>query len=200
MTVSASKQEQLQQQQAAQAETSAQLDNAKAEIDDLETKKNQITGEIDDLDAQLVVTMASVENLKNEIAEKQTEIEDTQKKLSDAQAEEDEQYEQMKKRIKFLYESGGDNGWAALILEGKDLSSILNQAEYTQKLYKYDRECLQEYMDLVQQVTDYSNQSQTRKQTWKPARQSRKHSSSPSRKCSSRRKPFPMTTRTRLQT
>ena len=64
----------------------------------------------------------------------------------------------MKKRIKFLYESGGDNGWAALILEGKDLSSILNQAEYTQKLYKYDRECLQEYMDLVQQVTDYSNQ------------------------------------------
>ena len=158
MTVSASKQEQLQQQQAAQAETSAQLDNAKAEIDDLETKKNQITGEIDDLDAQLVVTMASVENLKNEIAEKQTEIEDTQKKLSDAQAEEDEQYEQMKKRIKFLYESGGDNGWAALILEGKDLSSILNQAEYTQKLYKYDRECLQEYMDLVQQVTDYSNQ------------------------------------------
>ena len=74
MTVSASKQEQLQQQQAAQAETSAQLDNAKAEIDDLETKKNQITGEIDDLDAQLVVTMASVENLKNEIAEKQTEI------------------------------------------------------------------------------------------------------------------------------
>ena len=32
MTVSASKQEKLQQQQAAQAETSAQLDNAKAEI------------------------------------------------------------------------------------------------------------------------------------------------------------------------
>ena len=40
MTVSASKQEQLQQQQAAQAETSAQLDNAKAEIDDLETKES----------------------------------------------------------------------------------------------------------------------------------------------------------------
>ena len=72
--------------------------------------------------------------------------------------EEDEQYELMKKRIQFLYESGGDNGWAALLLEGKDLSSILNQAEYTQKLYKYDRECLQEYMDLVQQVTDYSDQ------------------------------------------
>ena len=80
------------------------------------------------------------------------------KNLAQSQAEEDEQYELMKKRIQFLYESGGDNGWAALLLEGKDLSSILNQAEYTQKLYKYDRECLQEYMDLVQQVTDYSNQ------------------------------------------
>lgn len=200
MTVSASKQEQLQQQQAAQAETSAQLDNAKAEIDDLETKKNQITGEIDDLDAQLVVTMASVENLKNEIAEKQTEIETTQEKLAQSQAEEDEQYELMKKRIQFLYESGGDNGWAALLLEGKDLSSILNQAEYTQKLYKYDRECLQEYMDLVQQVTDYSNQLADEKQISKPVRQSRKHSSSPLRQCLSRKKPFPMTTKTRSQT
>ena len=56
---------------------------------------------------------------KEFLQQKQTEIEDTQKKLSDAQAEEDEQYEQMKKRIKFLYESGGDNGWAALILEGR---------------------------------------------------------------------------------
>lgn len=63
--------------------------------------------------------MASVENLKNEIAEKQTEIETTQEKLAQSQAEEDEQYELMKKRIQFLYESGGDNGWAALLLEEK---------------------------------------------------------------------------------
>lgn len=106
----------------------------------------------------------------------------------------------MKKRIQFLYESGGDNGWAALLLEGKDLSSILNQAEYTQKLYKYDRECLQEYMDLVQQVTDYSNQLADEKQISKLVRQSRKHSSSPLRQCLSRKKPFPMTTKTRSQT
>lgn len=63
--------------------------------------------------------MASVENLKNEIAEKQTEIETTQEKLAQSQAEEDEQYELMKKRIQFLYESSGDNGWAALLLEEK---------------------------------------------------------------------------------
>ncbi len=134
------------------------------------------------------------------LREKQTEIETTQEKLAQSQAEEDEQYELMKKRIQFLYESGGDNGWAALLLEGKDLSSILNQAEYTQKLYKYDRECLQEYMDLVQQVTDYSDQLADEKADLEASEAEQEHSSSPLRQCLSRKKPFPMTTKTRSQT
>lgn len=158
MTVSASKQNQLENQQQKKAETRAALNSVDSEINALEDKKNAITNEISELDGQLVVTMAAVESLKNDIVNKQAEIEVTEANLAAAKEDQEEQYELMKKRIQFLYENGGEGAWLSLLLDGKDIASILNQAEYTQKLYDYDRQCLEEYMAVVQQVTDYSEQ------------------------------------------
>ena len=161
MTVSAAKStDELEQQK---AQTTAQLNETQDSINDLESKKEAITNQIGELDAQLVVTMAAVETLKTDIANKQTEIEETQQKLEAAQQDQAEQYEALKNRIQYLYENGGNTAWASLLLSGEDLSEILNQAEYTQKMYDYDRECLEKYMEITQQVSDYSDQLATEK-------------------------------------
>ena len=161
MTVSAAKStDELEQQK---AQTTAQLNETQDSINDLESKKEAITNQIGELDAQLVVTMAAVETLKTDIANKQTEIEETQQKLEAAQQDQAEQYEALKNRIQYLYENGGNTAWASLLLSGEDLSEILNQAEYTQKMYVYDRECLEKYMEITQQVSDYSDQLATEK-------------------------------------
>ena len=107
--------------------------------------------------------MAAVESLKTDIANKQAEIEETQQKLAEAQQDQAEQYEALKDRIQYLYENGGNTAWASLLLSGEDLSDILNQAEYTQKMYDYDRECLEKYMAVTQQVSDYSDQLESEK-------------------------------------
>ena len=161
MTVSAAKStDELEQQK---AQTTAQLNETQDSINDMESKKEAITNQIGELDAQLVVTMAAVETLKTDIANKQTEIEETQQKLEAAQQDQAEQYEALKSRIQYLYENGGNTAWASLLLSGEDLSEILNQAEYTQKMYDYDRECLEKYMEITQQVSDYSDQLATEK-------------------------------------
>ena len=161
MTVSAAKTtDELEQQK---AQTTAQLSETQDAINNLEEQKQAITSQIGELDAQLVVTMAAVESLKTDIANKQTEIEETQKKLAEAQQDQAEQYEALKDRIQYLYENGGNTAWASLLLSGEDLSDILNQAEYTQKMYDYDRECLEKYMAVTQQVSDYSEQLETEK-------------------------------------
>lgn len=161
MTVSAAKStDELEQQK---AQTTAQLNETQDSINDLESKKEAITNQIGELDAQLVVTMAAVETLKTDIANKQTEIEETQQKLEAAQQDQAEQYEALKSRIQYLYENGRNTAWASLLLSGEDLSEILNQAEYTQKMYDYDRECLEKYMEITQQVSDYSDQLATEK-------------------------------------
>lgn len=161
MTVSAAKTtDELEQQK---AQTTAQLSETQDTINNLEAKKEAITSQIGELDAQLVVTMAAVESLKTDIANKQAEIEETQQKLAEAQQDQAEQYEALKDRIQYLYENGGNTAWASLLLSGEDLSDILNQAEYTQKMYDYDRECLEKYMAVTQQVSDYSDQLESEK-------------------------------------
>ena len=154
MTVSAAKTtDELEQQK---AQTTAQLSETQDTINNLEAQKEAITSQIGELDAQLVVTMAAVESLKTDIANKQAEIEETQQDQA-------EQYEALKDRIQYLYENGGNTAWASLLLSGEDLSDILNQAEYTQKMYDYDRECLEKYMAVTQQVSDYSDQLESEK-------------------------------------
>lgn len=145
------------------SQTRAALNNAQSAIDVLEDKKVAITGEINTLDAELIVTLAAIDSLKNEIAVKEEEIAVTEANLAKAQQDEEDQYQLMKKRIQFLYETGGDGAWLSMILNGKSYSEILNQVEYTQKLYEYDRECLEEYMDTVQKVTEYKEELTTQK-------------------------------------
>ncbi|MGI6006610.1 MAG: NlpC/P60 family protein [Ruminococcus sp.] len=138
--------------------TSSQLEATNSQIDALEAEKQALQAEIDQMDAELVDIMVAIDVLTDEISQKESEIEKTKAELADAEADRDQQYENMKLRIQYIYENGGGNGWAQLLLAENDLTSILNKAEYTQKLYDYDRESLEEYKAVVQKVKDLGDQ------------------------------------------
>ncbi|QNM08229.1 C40 family peptidase [Wansuia hejianensis] len=155
LTVSADTIEEVQQQQ---QQTEGQLSQIEDSINDLEDQKEQITGEIDSLDGQLITTIASINSLTDQISDKEVQLEQTAADLEEAEADKQEQYEAMKKRIQYLYEKGGNAGWATILLEEKDITELLNQAEYTQKMYEYDRNCLENYAAVVTQVSDLQSQ------------------------------------------
>ncbi len=134
--------------------TSSQLDATNSQINALESQKQALQAEIDQMDAQLVDIMVAIDVLTDEISQKEADIEETKAELADAEADRDKQYEDMKLRIQYIYENGGSDGWAQMLLAENDLTSILNKAEYTQKLYDYDRESLEEYKAIVQEVKD----------------------------------------------
>ena len=75
-----------------------------------------------------------------------------------AEANRDKQYEDMKKRIQYLYENGGSNAWAQMLLESDSITGLLSRAEYTEKMYQYDRDELKKMKETVQEVTDLGNQ------------------------------------------
>lgn len=140
------------------AQTSSQLEATKSKINALEDQKNQLMGEIDSLDARLVQTITSVNVLKEEIETKTVEIEETKVQLAAAEEERDEQYDAMKKRIQYLYENGGNISWATVLLSDGNISDLLESVSRTQELYDYDKKALDEYITVVQQVTDLGNQ------------------------------------------
>lgn len=159
-TVSASREEELREEQ---AWTNAQLDATYAQIDQFYAAKEQLQNEIATLDANLVNVMVSIQTLEGDISSKQADIEQTQSDLQKAQNAKDKQYEAMKQRIQYLYEKGGNDAWFQMMVNAENLSELLTKAEYTQKMYDYDRQSLEKYANTIDQVTQLSNQYQQEK-------------------------------------
>ena len=149
MPVSASREEELREEA---AYTSSQLDATYSYINDLGAQIESLNAEIASLDQDLVNTMVNIEVLNTDISNKEAEIQKTRKNLKRAKANKEKQYEAMKLRIQYLYENGGSNAWYNLMLDSNDLSELLNKAEYTQKMYKYDRDALNKYVETIKEI------------------------------------------------
>ena len=143
------------------AYSQAQIEALNGSIDNLQAEKAIVLGQIDVADQELVLTIATISTLNEQIAVKNTEIAETTVALQDAEERESTEYEAMKTRIQYLYEVGGDAGWATVLLNESNLSDMLTQAEYTEKIYEYDRACLQEYADTVTEVSTLKSQYET---------------------------------------
>ncbi len=149
VSVSASREEELREEQ---AWTYAQLDSIYAQIDEYWWAKQQLENEIAVLDENLVNVMVSIDILKGDIADKEVEIANTKDSLKKAKKARKKQYEDMKQRIQYLYEKGGNDAWFQMMMSAEDLSDLLTKAEYTQQMYDYDRESLEKYVNTVKQV------------------------------------------------
>ena len=145
------------------ASLEGELAAVEASIDSIEAEKTALMGEMDDLQAQLVKAIASVESLTGKISELEARMKETKAKLTAAKNEQAVQYEGMKARIQYLYENGGEAGWAAVFMSGGDVSDILNKAEYTQQMYAYDREQLEQYIAIVTQVEELQREEKDEK-------------------------------------
>lgn len=161
MSVSASERKQQLKEQKAAAQSQLSAENSK--IDNLEAKKNTLLAEIDQLDQNLVNVLVQIDVLEGELATKETEIAKTQEDLKVAEQNRDKQYEDMKKRIQYLYENGGNDAWAQMLLQADDLASMLNQAEYVQKMYDSDRRSLENFKESVKEVTELGDKLETEK-------------------------------------
>ncbi|MBQ0000242.1 MAG: C40 family peptidase [Clostridiales bacterium] len=137
-----------------QAWNCAQLDALYTNISVLWTQKHALEDQIASLNSNLVDVIVSIDLLNNDIAAKQADIDTTALNLTKAEKARDKQYEAMKKRIQYLYEKGGNDAWFQMMLGAESLSELLSKAEYTQKMYDYDRESLETYVNTINQVKD----------------------------------------------
>lgn len=149
VSVSASREEELREEQ---AWTYAQLDSIYAQIDEFWWAKQQLENEIAALDENLINVMVSIDILKGDISSKEAEIASTKESLKKAKKARKKQYEDMKQRIQYLYEKGGNDAWFQMMMNAENLSDLLTRAEYTQQMYDYDRESLEKYVNTVEQV------------------------------------------------
>ena len=126
-----------------------QLQNSLTDVkklkEQLEKSKQDLTVYVQELDADLTAIQEKINELNDLITEKEKEIEDKTAELEEAQRVQQEQYEAMKTRIKFMYERG-DTIYMELIFSSNSFGDVLNKADYIQMLSEYDRKLLDEYV------------------------------------------------------
>lgn len=149
--------------QAQKSQTQSKLSAAESQVSTLESKKNELMGQIDSTQQELVTIMTQIDMLKEEITDKEADIKETQEDLKEAEADRDEQYDSMKKRIQYLYENGGTDSWAQILLESDSIADMLSKIENNGKMYDYDREALEKMKAIVQEVQDLENKLITEK-------------------------------------
>jgi len=135
------------------AETEKAMNAANSKAEALEGEMEGIEDEINELDEQLVEVMAAVSMVEDEIHEIEEQIQIAMDDYDAAKAEEQRQYEEMKLRIKFMYEKG-NYSYVQMLVEAKNLSDMVNKTDYIEKLYEYDRKMLLKYQAAKQAVAD----------------------------------------------
>lgn len=140
----------------AQAEKNRAQENLNAvnnKIGAIEADKEELEEEIVEIDAQLVDLLLAVDLITDDIDNKQLEINDAQADYEEAKTKEENQYESMKKRIKFMYEKG-DTKYLEMFLESRSIAEIINKSDYVEMLYDYDRQLLLDYQQTKEEVAE----------------------------------------------
>lgn len=120
------------------------LDNVNDKINEIESQQAELQNEINQVNAELVDLLVSIEVLKEEKSAKEKELKQVKKDLKKAKATEKKQYADMKLRIQYMYENG-DTSFFEALLESNSIADVLNQIEYYDQVYTYDRDLLEKY-------------------------------------------------------
>ena len=107
----------------------------------LQNQKESAQNEVNGLQAQLNELFTKTNDLETQLINKGQEITKAQEDLAVAEERKQQQYEDMKLRIKYMYENG-DTQMIDLIFNSKSITDFLNKAEYITELSQYDRDML----------------------------------------------------------
>lgn len=117
----------------------------------LENQKAAVQSEVNDLQTQLNTLMIKMNELEGQLISKGQEIVQAKEDLAVAEEKKQQQYEDMKLRIKYMYEEGDVSAMERIATSGS-MAEALTQAEYIEKVHTYDRSMLQEYANTVTKV------------------------------------------------
>ena len=145
------------------SQAQSNLNSVNNKISQIEQEQESLQAEIDKLDAELVQILVDIDIIKGEIADKKVQLKKAESDLEVAQAKEAEQYDAMKKRIRYMYENGDTTFFTALF-EADSFADVLNRVEFASKVYDADRTMLVEYQNTKMEVENLVTQVKEEKE------------------------------------
>ena len=123
------------------------------EVTDIKNQQNSLAQEKQNVEDELAFLLTQMDELELSMAQKNDEIEQANKDLASAQQKFNSQQDDMKLRIKYMYEDQSTS-LSEEFLSSKNMSEVLNKAEYVQQVYDYDRSKLDEMSNTAKSISN----------------------------------------------
>ena len=121
------------------------------DVTDLTNKKNAAQSQLSQTQSELAYLLVQMDELEVKMHDKNEEIDQANADLAVAEQNMQNQYDDMKLRIKYMYEDQSTS-IAEAFLTAESMSDALNKAEYVQQVYDYDRGKLDEMAATASQI------------------------------------------------
>lgn len=122
--------------------------------DELIEEQEALESEVSDLQAELEAIFDKISELETSIDDKEVEIAEAGEQYDAAVADEEAQYEAMKIRIQYMYEQSSSTATLENIIQSSTISDMLNKVEYVNSIYDYDRNMLDAYVAVKEEVAE----------------------------------------------
>ena len=139
------------------------ISDVKKKISDLKNSKSNLETYISKLDTEANDLAKQIDRLNGDIAAKKEEITAAEGELEEAVETAAQQYEDMKKRIQYLYENGNPS-YLELLLTSESMADFLNKSSYAEQMTAYDRNMLEEYIAQKQAVEEKKKELESEKE------------------------------------
>ncbi len=133
------------------------LNEAQQQANEAENNRQQAQQAVNQLNEEMTDLLMVISLLEEDMKTQEERIAQAQADYEAAKQREQEQYEAMKLRIKYMYERG-ETEFLDVLLKVKSMSELLNKSEYIESIYSYDREKLIEFQETKRQVEEYQEQ------------------------------------------
>ena len=133
------------------------------DVSNLQNSKNAAQSEVNSLQSELQTLIEKMSKLEDDLVSTGQQITQAQDDLTVAKEKEHQQYEDMKKRIKYMYEDQSVS-LAEVFLTSSDMSTMLNKAVYMQEVYNYDRNKLDEMAQTASEIKELKEKLESDKQ------------------------------------
>lgn len=123
------------------------------DVESMENQSSELKNQLSDINEEIIDIGSEIADTEEKIEETQGEIEKTKEQLAIARHRENEQYEEMKVRIKYMYENDSAS-LLEVVCEAQNMSDFLNKLDFIQNISEYDREKLEELHKLQTTIAD----------------------------------------------
>lgn len=123
----------------------------KDEIAELKGSKGDLLEYVKKVDKKIEKVTKTLSDLNKQVSAARKSLGTLEDELEAAENLQKEQYETMKKRIKYMYENGSGD-YMDVLFSAQSLSDFMNRSEYIEKISKYDTGLFEQYVKTKEEV------------------------------------------------